>query len=232
MSTFLSTTVESGTFDRQQNSKWFAVKCIVTIGSPNEGELLNMQRLINGEKNWTQGDESYNTLFSSKLVCVKRAGQGVDFSIYPTYWVHTRTRISDNVYDYYFTLFFDWSEYSSAYIEAQTNNNITTSYVGFYTQNHTAYDTALSLYSSTAGYKYIISLLTYNSSKWGLSINANMPLEFNVEANNVITAEYDIIVRYQDHNYLYVAFNTSHKLIKSFKVLPTFFIRNLYTITP
>lgn len=228
MSTFLSITDEQGTFDRQQNSKWFAVKCIATIGSPNEGELLNMQRLINGERNWTQGDESYNTLFSSKLVCVKREGQGVNFSIYPTYWVHTRTRISDNVYDYYFTLFFDWSEYSSAYIEAQTNNNITTSHVGFYTQNHTTYYTVLSLYSSTSGYVNIISLLAYNSSKWGLAINANMPLEFNVETNNVITAEYDIIVRYQDHNYLYVAFNTSNNwLFRLGGVFRVFGVRKL-----
>lgn len=209
MSTFLAITSESGTFDREQNSKWFAVKCIATIGSPNEGELLNMERLINGERNWTQGDDNYNTLFSSKLVCVRSEGQGVDFSIYPKYWVHTRTKITDNTYDYYFTLFFDWSEYSIAYIEAQTNNYISTSHVGFYVQNSTAYYDALHLYRY-GSYDYILSLLTYDSNKWGLSINANMPLEFNVEPNNIITAYYDIVVRYQDHNYLYVAFNTSN----------------------
>lgn len=210
MSTFLSITEETNTFDREQNSKWFAVKCIATIGSPNEGELLNMERLINGEKNWTQGDENYNTLFSSKLVCVRSGGQGIDFNIYPKYWTHTRTLIhNSNVYDYYFTLFFDWSEYSVAYIEAQTNNYITTSYVGFYTQNKTTYYSALSLYSY-GSFHYRLSLLTYDSSKWGLSINASMPLEFNVETNNIITAYYDIVVRYQDHNYLYVAFNTAN----------------------
>lgn len=209
MSTFLTITDEANTFDREQNSKWFAVKCIATIGSPNEGELLNMERLIKGERNWTQGDENYNTLFSSKLVCV--GGQGVNFSIYPIFWIYTRTRIHDtNVYDYYFTLFFDWSEYSSAYIEAQSKNNyISTSHVGFYTQNHTVYDSALTLYSY-GSYHYRLSLLTYDSNKWGLSINASMPLEFNVEPNDIITAYYDIIVRYQDHNYLYVAFNTSN----------------------
>lgn len=210
MSTFLSITAEENTFDREQNSKWFAVKCIATIGSPNEGELLNMQRLINGERNWEQEDDNYNTLFSSKFVCVRKEGQGIDFSIYPTFWVHTRTQIHNtNVYDYYFTLFFDWSAYSIAYIDAQTNNNITTSLVGFYTQNHTTYYSALSLYSYGT-YHYILSLLTYDSNKWGLSINANMPLSFDVEPNNVITANYDIIVRYQDHNYLYVAFNTAN----------------------
>lgn len=211
MSTFLAIVDESGTFDLQQNSKWFAVKCIATIGSPNEGELLNMERLINGERNWTQGDENYNTLFSSKLVCVGNQSQGVNFSIYPKYWVYTRTRIHDtNVYDYYFTLYFDWSEYSIAYIEAQTNNNnISASHVGFYTQNHTVYDSAITLYAY-GSYRYILSLLTYDSRKWGLSINASMPLEFNVEPNDIITAYYDIVVRYQDHNYLYVAFNTSN----------------------
>lgn len=207
MSTFLAITDEANTFDREQNSKWFAVKCIATIGSPNEGELLNMQRLINGERNWTQGDENYNTLFSSKLVCV---AENVNISIYPKYWVYTRTRIYDtNVYDYYFTLYFDWSEYSIAYIEAQTNNYIRTSHVGFYTQNHTVYYSALTLYSY-GSYHYRLSLLTYDSNKWGLSINASMPLEFNVETNNIITAYYDIVVRYQDHNYLYVAFNTAN----------------------
>ena len=210
MSTFLAIIPETNTFEREQDSKWFAVKCIATIGSPNEGELLNMQRLINGERNWTQGDENYNTLFSSKLVCVRSGGQGVDFSIYPKYWVYTRTQISDTTtYNYYFTLFFDWSEYSIAYIEAQTNNYISASHVGFYTQNHTVYDQALTLYSYGA-YHYRLSLLTYDSRKWGLSINANMPLEFDVEPNDIITAYYDIIVRYQDHNYLYVAFNTAN----------------------
>lgn len=210
MSTFLAIIPETNTFEREQDSKWFAVKCIATIGSPNEGELLNMQRLINGERNWTQGDENYNTLFSSKLVCVRSGGQGVDFSIYPKYWVYTRTQISDTTtYNYYFTLYFDWSEYSVAYIEAQTNNYISASHVGFYTQNHTVYDQALTLYSYGA-YHYRLSLLTYDSRKWGLSINANMPLEFDVEPNDIITAYYDIIVRYQDHNYLYVAFNTAN----------------------
>lgn len=210
MSTFLSITEESSAFDREQNSKWFAVKCIATIGSPNEGELLNMERLINGERNWTQSDDNYNTLFSSKFVCVKSGGQGVDFNIYPKYWTHTRTRIHDtNVYDYYFTLYYDWTEYSIAYIEAQTNNYISTSYVGFYTQHNTSYYQALELYSYGT-YYYLLSLLTYDSSKWGLSINASMPLEFNVEPNNIITAYYDIVVKYQDHNYLYVAFNTSN----------------------
>lgn len=210
MSTFVSIVSEADTFDREQNSKWFAVKCIATVGSPNEGELLNMERLINGERNWIQGDENYNTLFSSKFVCVGNQGQGVNFSIYPKYWVHTRTRIHDtNVYDYYFTLYFDWSEYSIAYIEAQTNHNISTSHIGFYTQNHTVYDSALSL-CSYGSCNYILLLLTYDSSKWGLSINADMPLEFNVEPNNIITAYYDIVVKYQDHNYLYVAFNTSN----------------------
>lgn len=209
MSSFLAITKETNTFNQEQNSKWFVVKCIATIGSPNEGELLNMQRLITGERNWTQDDENYNTLFSSKLVCVRSGGQGVEFSIYPQYWVHTRTKITDNTYDYYFTLFFDWSEYSSAYIEAQTNNNISESHVGFYTQNHTTYYQALNL-CSNGTYQYYISLLTYDSNKWGLAINANMPLEFNVEPNNIITAYYDIIVRYQDHNYLSIAFNTAN----------------------
>ena len=210
MSTFLAITSENYTFDRTQNSKWFAVKCIATIGSPNEGELLNMERLINGERNWTQGDENYNTLFSSKLVCLRKEGQGVEFHIYPSYWTYTRTRIRDtNVYDYYFTLYFDWSEYSYAYVEAQANNYINTSHVGFYVQNSTTYYDALHLYLY-GGAQNIISLLTYDSNKWGLSINANMPLEFNVEPNNIITAYYDIVVKYQDHNYLYVAFNTSN----------------------